>query len=223
MKMMKKTRIIIVDDHKLVHHSIGQSLKMEKNFQVDAEADTGISAVALAAKHRPDISIMDIGMPGMNGMEATRQILAVNPNIKILALTMHTEKIYIREMFNAGACGYILKSCAYNELLYGIKTVLSGKIYLSQDIAHLLTHQDKNTNKNHSKKEDGFSQLSCREREILQRVTEGHTSRKIAGELGISPKTVDIHRNNVKKKLGIHTIAGLTKFALARGLTSVTP
>jgi DNA-binding NarL/FixJ family response regulator len=215
---MKETKLIIVDDHKLVHHSIGQSLGREQGLAVVARANTGKSAVELAAEHKPDIMLMDISMPDMNGMEACRQILAENPGVKILALTMHSEKVYIMGMLNAGASGYILKSCAYKELLTAIKTVLSGKVYLSRDIAHLLTDQTVNQE---DQTIDGFPQLSPREREVLKLIADGHTSKEIAVRQNISPRTVDIHRNNLKKKLGVHSIAGLTKIAISKGLTSV--
>jgi DNA-binding NarL/FixJ family response regulator len=215
---MKETKLIIVDDHKLVHHSIGQSLGREQGLAVVARANTGKSAVELAAAHKPDIMLMDISMPDMNGMEACRQILAENPGVKILALTMHSEKVYIMGMLNAGASGYILKSCAYKELLTAIKTVLSGKVYLSRDIAHLLTDQTVNQEEQTI---DGFPQLSPREREVLKLIADGHTSKEIAVRQNISPRTVDIHRNNLKKKLGVHSIAGLTKIAISKGLTSV--
>jgi DNA-binding NarL/FixJ family response regulator len=214
---MEKIRLIIVDDHKLVHQSIGKSLEMEKKFLVVAQADTGQSAVNLAADLRPDIVILDISMPDMNGMETCRRILAQNPAVKILALTMHSEKIYIMGMLNAGAAGYILKSCAYKELLFAIETVLSGKIYLSREIAHLVVEQAMNSGREPM---DGFAQLSPREREVLQLIAEGCTSKEIAEKQQISPKTVDIHRNNLKKKLNIHSIAGLTKFAISKGMTS---
>lgn len=214
---MEKIRLILVDDHQLFCHSIGQSLKMGDRFSIVAQADSGESAIRLAAEYRPDIMIMDISMPDMNGMEATRQILAENHAIKILALTMHSERPYIMGMINAGASGYILKSCTYTELLTAIETLISGKVYLSPDIAHLVVNQAVNPNVHGT---DIFLQISPREREVLQLIAEGHTSKEIAAKRGISPKTVDIHRNNLKKKLDIHTIAGLTKFAIARGITS---
>ncbi|RLB87714.1 MAG: DNA-binding response regulator [Deltaproteobacteria bacterium] len=214
---METIRLILVDDHNLFHQSIGQSLKKEERFTVVAQADSGESAIGLAAEYRPDIMIMDINMPDMNGMEATRQILAENAAIKILALTMHSEKPYVLGMLNAGAVGYLLKSCTYTELLAAIETVFYGKVYLSPDISHLVTNQVINPDNFTT---DDLLKLSPREREVLQLIAEGHTSREIGAKSGISSKTVDIHRNNLKKKLEIHTIAGLTKFAIARGITS---
>lgn len=196
---MKKIRLILVDDHKIVQHGIGQSLEMEKDMEVVARADTGKSAVMLAAEHKPEVMVMDISMPDMNGMEATRQILAINPVIKILALSMHREKIYVTGMLNAGASGYILKSCSYAELVEGIKAIISGKIFLSPDIALLMANETVNPDQDRTKV---FSRLSPRERQVLQFIAEGHTSKEIADKLGISSKTVDIHRNNLKKESG---------------------
>ena len=215
---MEEIRLILVDDHKLVLHSMAQSLGREKDFCVVAQANTGKSAVKLAADHKPDMMLIDISMPDMNGTEACRQILAENPAIKILALTMHSEKIYIMGMLNAGAYGYILKSGTYKELLTALRTVFAGKVYLSREIAHLVTDQTMN---GVSETIDQFSQLSLREREVLQLIAQGNTSKEIANKQNISPRTVDIHRNNLKKKLDVHSIAGLTKVAISRGLTSV--
>ncbi len=215
---MNNIKLIIVDDHKLVQQSLGQSLGMEKGVSIVAEANTGKSAVTLAADHKPDIMIIDISMPDMNGMEACRQILAENPAIKILALTMHSEKMYLMGMLDAGASGYILKSCTYKELLTAIETVLSGNVYLSQELAHLVANQTLNGKSETA----GFTQLSPREREVLQLIAEGYTSKEIADKQNISHRTVDIHRNNIKRKLDVHSIAGLTKVAISKGLTSVT-
>ena len=210
---MKKHTLIIADDHRIVHHGISQALNKEAHFFVVAEADSGKEAVSLAREHKPDLVLIDISMPGLNGMDATRQILAANPKIRVLALSMHTEKIYVKGMLDAGASGYILKSCSYNELVNALKTVLAGNIYLSPEITHLLVDNPR----------DKLSLLSLREREVFTLIAEGRTTREIADKLCLSGKTVDVHRKNIKNKLGIHTIAGLTKYAIAKGLTSTAP
>ncbi|MCF8092101.1 MAG: response regulator transcription factor [Desulfotignum sp.] len=207
---MKKNTIIIVDDHRVFHHGISQALDAEDLFKVTARAEDGEQAVSLAAAASPDLMLMDISMPGLNGMEATRRILAANPAIRILALSMHTEKIYVRGMLDAGASGYILKSCSYNELVTALKTVLAGHIYLSPEITHLFV----------ADATDRLDLLSPRERQVLLHIAEGHTTREIANNLSLSARTVDIHRKNLKEKLEIHTIAGLTKYAVAKGLTT---
>ncbi len=207
---MKKHTLILADDHRIVHHGISQALKKEENFVVLAEADNGKEAVSLALELNPDLVLMDISMPDINGMEATRRILAGNPAIRVMALSMHTEKIYVKGMLDAGASGYILKSCSYNELISALKTVLAGNIYLSPEITHVLV-----TNTT-----DRLSLLSVREQEVFILIAEGRTTRQIAQTLCLSSKTIDVHRKKIKEKLGIHTIAGLTKYALIKGLTS---
>lgn len=210
---MKKHTLIIVDDHRVFHDGISQALEAEGIFTVTAWAADGTEAVALARKHKPDLMLMDISMPGLNGMEATRRILAVNPGIRILALSMHTDKIYVRGMLNAGASGYILKSCSYKELVRALNTILEGHVYLSPEIIHLLTSDSPNR----------LAGLSKRERDVLTLIAEGRSTRKIAQTMSLSPKTIDIYRRTLKAKLGIDSVAGLTKYAVAKGLTSPAP
>jgi len=214
---MKTIKILIADDHTLFQHGLANSLAQEKSFKVIAKANSGRSAIDLAEKHTPDLVIMDVSMPDLNGMEASRQILMKNPKIKILALTMHSERIYVLGMLNAGASGYLLKSCSFNELLSAINTILSGKIILSPEVSHLIINTTSPLNQKNSSL---FPLISQREREVLQLIAEGNTNKSISKKLNISIKTVDIHKNNLKNKLDIHTIAGLTKFALNEGLTS---
>ena len=216
---MRKIKVIIADDHSIVQHGLCNSLEMEQEFEVVAKADSGYSAIELADLHRPDIVIMDVSMPQLNGMEATKQILTKNPEIKIIALSMHMEKIYVTGMMNAGASGYVLKSCSFKELLKGIQVVLSGEHFLCRDVRHLVTYEDGVLATQSSN--SVFSLLSKREREVLQLIAEGHKTRKIAQELNISVKTIDIHRTHLKRKLNIHSIAELTKFAIAEGLTNI--
>lgn len=215
---MGSVKILIADDHGILQHGLCHSLELEKGFEVVAKADSGHSAIELANRLKPDIVIMDVSMPGLNGMEATKQIVDTNPGIKVIALSMHMENIYVTGMMDAGACGYILKSCSFKELLNGIQAVLSGDHYFCREVRHLF--KDKNNRTCFDKKVSVFLLLSKREREILQLIAEGYKSRKIAEKLNISVKTVDIHRTNLKTKLNIHSIAELTKFAIAEGLTS---
>ena len=216
---MRKIKVIIADDHSIVQHGLCNSLEMEQEFEVVAKADSGYSAIELADLHRPDIVIMDVSMPQLNGMEATKQILTKNPEIKIIALSMHMEKIYVTGMMNAGASGYVLKSCSFKELLKGIQVVLSGEHFLCRDVRYLVTDEDGAPVI--QGRPSVFSLLSKREREVLQLIAEGHKSRKIAQQLNISVKTIDIHRTHLKRKLNIHSIAELTKFAIAEGLTNI--
>lgn len=215
---MKTIKTIIADDHSILQHGLCNSLEMEKGFKVVANADSGHKAIEFAGLHRPDLIIMDVSMPGLNGMEATKQILVKYPHIKIIALSMHMEKIYVTGMMNAGASGYMLKSCSFKELMICIKAVLSGKRFFCEEVRHLIV--GKNGGLVTDNRRSVFLLLSKREREVLQLIAEGHKSRKIAEQLDVSVKTVDIHRTNLKNKLNIHSIAELTKFAIAEGLTS---
>lgn len=210
--MKKKIKIIVVDDHTIVRHGMCEALDAENDFTVIAQADSGRSAIDLALELCPDIVLMDISMPDLNGMETTRKILADNSNIKIIALTMHSEKVYVRGMLDAGVSGYILKSCSFKELLHCIQTVLSGERCLCQGVAG--HDEDFFTNKK-------TSILSNKEREVLQLIAEGNRSKGIAQKLNISVRTVDVHRVNIKNKLNIHSVAQLTKFALTEGITSL--
>ncbi len=210
---MKKKTIIIVDDHRVFHHGITQALDATGEFRVTSRAVTGAQAVSLAEKTAPNLILMDISMPDLNGMEATRRILAVNPDIRILALSMHTEKIYVKGMLNAGASGYVLKSCSFKELMTAIRTVLAGHVYVSPEITHLLVDDSP----------DRLTRLSDREKQVLIYIAEGHNSREIADILHLSVKTIDVYRRNLKSKLGIQSVAGLTRYAIAKGLIPPVP
>ena len=215
---MKKTKIIIADDHNILQHGLAKSLETEKGFEVVAKANSGLAAIELVNRHLPDLVIMDVSMPHLNGIEATKQILNKNPEIKVIALSMHMEKIYVSGMLKAGASGYILKSCSFKELLTCIKTVLSGKYFFCKEVESIVSGEDYVPLDN--KSISVVSLLSEREREVLQLIAEGYKSRAIAQKLHISVKTVDIHRTNLKTKLNIHSIAELTKFAITEGLTT---
>jgi len=216
---MEKTKIIIADDHRMVRQGLINLFSTKKNVEVLAETGSGQEVVHLALTHYPDIVIIKIGMPDLNGMEATKQILSKNPNIKIIALSVHTEKKYVMGMLDAGASGYLLKSCSFQELLTAIKVVLSGKIYLCHDVSGVVVESALSSEQN--KIESLFSLLSQREREILQLLSEGHKNKSIAEKLHISTKTVQVHRTHLKKKLNLNSTAELTKYAISKGLTSV--
>jgi len=214
-------RIILVDDHAIVRSGLARLMQQQSGMEVIAQADNGASAVRLAKEMSPDVMIMDIGMPDLNGIEATRQILRETPRIKIIALSMHSSKKYIREMFKAGASGYLLKNCPFEELTEAIKVVLDGKSYISPSISNVVIG-------NYvcgSAQEEGsvFSVLTEREREVLQLLAEGKTTKQIADHLYISPKTVESHRLKIMNKLDIDNIAQLTKYAIQEGLTLPEP
>ena len=214
----KQPKILIVDDHKIVGDSIGFTLEANAHFHVIGRASNGRDAIEMAEKLRPDLVLMDVSMPDMNGIEVTRQLVNANPKLKVVALTMHSAKPYVMGMLNAGASGYLLKTSPLEEVVYGLKVVLGGTVCLSPGISHLVVEYAHNKEWNAV---DRLALLSARERQVLQMISEGQTSKHIAVEMRISPKTVDVHRNNIKKKLDIHTIAGLTKFAIKKGLTDL--
>jgi DNA-binding NarL/FixJ family response regulator len=210
---MNKKTILIVDDHRVFHHGITQALDATGKFTVKGRAVNGIQAVSLAEDICPDLILMDISMPDLNGMEATRRILAANPAIRIVALSMHTEKIYVKGMLNAGASAYVLKSCSFKELMTAVKAVLAGHVYVSPEITHLLVTDSP----------DRLSLLSEREKQVLVAIAEGRSSREIAETLHLSVKTIDVYRRNLKSKLGIQGVADLTRYAMAKGLISPAP
>jgi two-component system, NarL family, response regulator NreC len=210
-------RIILADDHVILRHGLSKSLQMENDIEVIAQANDGRSTVQLAQELSPDIIIMDIGMPDLNGIEATRQIVKNSPKIKVIALSMHSAKKFIVEMFKAGASGYLLKDCEFDELVNAIRTVASGNKYISPSISNILVETCVTDEPN--KKESAFTTLTRREREILQLLAEGRTTKQIAKRLHISPKTVEVHRLNLMNKLNIDNVAQLTKYAIQEGLT----
>jgi DNA-binding NarL/FixJ family response regulator len=212
-------KILLADDHNLIREGLRALISEESNMTVVAEAEDGRAAVQLAAKLSPDVVIMDITMPGLNGIEATRQILSKSPAPKVIALSMHTERRMILEMLNAGASGYLLKDCAFGEVIRAIETVMSNCTYLSPRIADIIVkdyiHRVPRTDLS------SLTLLSPREREVLQLLSEGRKTRDIATTLHISAKTVDTYRVQIMDKLGLHSIAELTKFAIREGLTSI--
>jgi len=217
--MTKKIKILVVDDHTIVRQGICRELQTIENFEIVGEAEGGHKALTIISEHCPDVVIMDISMPGLSGIETTKQIREINSNIKIIALSMHSEEIYVMGMLNSGASAYLLKTCAFKELLRSINIVLSGETYLCSEIAKLITNGSLNSI--HGKKSKSMSILTPRETEILQLIAEGYLTKNIAKKLKISIKTVDNHRAQLKKKLDIHNIAQLTKFAIAQNLTSL--
>ncbi|MDD9302916.1 MAG: response regulator transcription factor [Desulfobacter sp.] len=216
---MNKIKVLVVDDHEVVRDGLSNSLEAQKEFTVVVRANSGKVALDLVTACKPDLVIMDVTMPDMNGIEATRQILSLLPKVKIVALTMHSAKPYVLGMLNAGDAGYLLKTASFEEVLKALKIILGGTTFLSPEITHMVVEYAKNRE---WEVVDTLALLSAREREVLQLISEGHTSKTISKKMGTSSKTVDVHRNNIKKKLNIHTIAGLTKFAIAKGLTDLS-
>ncbi len=212
-------KILIVDDHNIVRHGLRQSLSQEKDITVVAEADSGRRAVELVSDYNPDVIVMDVSMPDMNGIEATRQILKIKPDIKIIALSMHSEKQYVLSMVKSGARGYLLKTNLFEELLTAIRTVMDGNVFLSPEITEHIVKSAISPNDDCELLT--FYTLTSREREILQLIAEGKTNSEIATHLFISRKTVDSHRLNIMQKLNMDNIPALTKFAVKHGITSL--
>jgi two-component system, NarL family, response regulator NreC len=214
-------KIILADDHAMLRHGLSKSLQNEKDMEVIAQAKDGRTTVELAKELSPNLVIMDIGMPDLNGIEATRQIIKENPKVKVIALSMHSSKNFIIEMFKAGASGYLLKDCEFDELTSAIRLVMNNKTYISPAISDVVV--DNYMRQPANAKESAYSVLSQREREILQLLTEGKATKQIAKRLHISPKTVEVHRLNLMGKLKIDSIAQLTKYAIQEGLTQPEP
>ncbi len=216
---MTTVSVLLADDHKIMRAGLRSLLEKTANVSVVAEAEDGRQAVQLATQLRPDLVIMDISMPKLNGIEATRQIMAALPDTKIIALSMHSDKRFLVEMFQAGAVGYLLKDCAAEELEQAIKTVAGHQCYLSPEIAGVLLEDY--MDRFQSKPADAASVLTAREREVLQLIAEGWSTKNIAEHLYVSIKTAESHRRKIMKKLDLHTVADLTKYAIKEGLTSL--
>ncbi|MCD4825896.1 MAG: response regulator transcription factor [Phycisphaerae bacterium] len=211
------TRILVVDDHEIVRKGLCELLDKQPDLQVVGEAENGRAAVQLAGELQPDVIVMDISMPDMNGMAATKQILRDMPNIRILALSMHPGQTTVSGMFQAGASGYLLKTCALEELVNAVRVVAEGKIFISPEIGDVVL-QDYIARVVENQNELS-SILSNREYEVLQLVAEGKASKEIASILNVTDKTIESHRSNIMKKLDLHSIAELTKYAVREGLT----
>jgi len=216
---METIKALIADDHRIVREGIQTLLSNESDIEVIAQAENGRDAVKLALKLQPDITIMDIGMPELNGIEAIIQIRRKLPNARIIVLSMHSEHEFIWKTFKAGAFAYLLKDCAAQELVTAIRRVNSGKKYISEDISDVVL-QDFVDTKWHDK-QASYVPLSDREKEVLQLLSEGKTTKEIAEILFISKKTVESHRKNIMEKLQIFNIPDLTKYAIRSGLTSL--
>lgn len=211
-------KIVLVDDHEIMREGMCALLQKRPDMQVVGQAADGRIAVTLVEELRPDIVIMDIGMPNLNGIDATQQMIANNPHLKVMALSTHSDGAIVARMIKAGATGYMLKESAFAELVNGLDAMMSCKTFLCSRIAKVVFSDYINmvTNPNWQ----GGDGLTSREREVLQLVAEGHTTKDIAKILLLSPKTVDSHREHIMEKLDIRTIAGLTKYAIREGLTN---
>jgi DNA-binding NarL/FixJ family response regulator len=211
-------RIILADDHRVLRQGLSQAIKNETDMEVVGQAENGQEVLILEGELLPDVIVMDIQMPELNGIEATRRITAEHPWVKVIALSMHSNKKFVQEMFKAGARGYLLKDCEYEELINAIRIVMTDEIYLSPSITGAVIEDYKSEA---DERNNAFVVLSDREREVLQLIAEGKTTKQIGRILRISAKTVEGHRTRIMHKLDIDSIANLTKYAIKEGLTSM--
>lgn len=214
-------KVLLADDHGMFREGIRALLERHDDIEVVAEADDGRTAVRMARKLKPDVVVMDISMPDTNGVEATRQICRRSRRVKVIALSMHSDKRFVARMLEAGAAGYLLKDCAFDELVQAVRAVVEGHRCLSQAIADTVIDDYVRGAAPH---ETGLlSVLSPREGEVLQLLAEGVAAKQIAARLHVSPSTIETHRGRIMQKLDLHSIAALTKFAVREGLTSPDP
>ncbi len=217
----RKVTLLVADDHTLVRRGLVSLLSLHERMQVVGEAADGRAAVELTAQLEPDVVLMDISMPTLNGLEATRQIKKQAPNVKILILTAHDNEEYVLEVVHSGANGYLLKNSAAEDLYNAILSVYAGHAFFSPSVSKILVNgylrsSSPEGNTNAAPKHD--PRLTAREREVLQLVAEGETHQQIADILHISVRTVDTHCNNIMKKLDIHDTAGLVTYAIKNGI-----
>jgi DNA-binding NarL/FixJ family response regulator len=214
-----KTSILIADDHPIFREGLRGLLEREPEMTVVGEASNGEEAVSLARELHPDVVIMDITMPGVNGIEATRRILMEQDDIRVVVLSMESGRRFVVEALEAGVVGYMLKDSFFNELASAVRTVVNGDIYFSPNISELIIRDYLKCIPTHVPLTHDC--LTDRERQLVQLIADGKNTKEIAGELGVSQKTVDVHRMNVMKKLNLFSAAELTKYAIREGLTSV--
>lgn len=213
--------VILVDDHFVVRHGIKSILSREEDIEVIAEASNGEEAIRLAAEESPDVVVMDIALPVLNGLEASRQILKHNKRIKVLILSMYDNRGFIEKALQYGIRGYILKDSAAEEIVHAVREVHAGRYFLSTRISSFVIHDYISQKRKSKRIIKSVSLLTSREREVLQLIAEGLHNKEIAEKLNLSVKTVFVHRNNMMQKLDIHNQAHLIRFALKEGISSL--
>jgi DNA-binding NarL/FixJ family response regulator len=212
-------RVVLVDDHELMREGLRSILEREDGVEIVGEAANGREAIELAKRLTPQVVVMDVAMQDMNGIEATRQIRNACPDVRVIALSSHSDSRYVRAMLDAGACGYVLKANAYDDLRRAVDAARRGNTYLCADVTGNVVAASL-----HGAGVDTVASsaaLTAREREVLQLLAEGLSSPEIGRRLFVATSTVETHRRNVMRKLGIHSVADLTKFAIREGLTSL--
>ena len=217
--MQGKMRIVIAEDHMVLRQGLRALLNSSDDLDVVGEAGDGMAAIRCIREQNPDLVLLDLNMPKMDGISVIKEIKQIFPSTKILALTMFKNEEYILEAFNSGADGYCVKSSSYEELLMAIRSVLSGRNYVSSEISDKVLDGYLESRKK-IKKESSLEKITSREREVLKLVGEGYQNKEIADYLCISPKTVEKHRANIMQKLDLHTASALTSYAIEKGLVS---
>jgi DNA-binding NarL/FixJ family response regulator len=215
-----KTTIVIADDHELVRKSIAALLRDEADFEVVAECSNGREMLDLMTRYKPAVAIVDVAMPELNGIETTKRIKELSPQTRVIVLSNYADETYVREMLKAGAVGYIVKSGAAQDLIQAVRTGARGRVYLSEAVS-AIAQSAAGQRDGRGLNEDGTRPLSSREREVLQLIAEGRTSKEVAAKLGISVTTVKSHRNHIMDKLNIRDKAGLTRYAIRIGLIRI--
>lgn len=212
-------RILLADDHEIVRQGLRSLLEKELDIEVVSEADDGRKALGLVRELLPDVIVMDIAMPNLNGADATRRIVREFPKVKVIALSMHSNRAFVADMLKAGASGYVLKECSVDELIEAIRAVAAGDKYLSSKVAGVVVSDY--VKRLSGSAESPLETLTDREREVLQLVSEGKNTKHIALQLHVSTKTIEANRRNIMEKLDAHSIAELVKIAILGGLTSL--
>jgi DNA-binding NarL/FixJ family response regulator len=213
---MDNIRILIADDHRLIRQGIRAMLDHEADMEVVAEAADGPTAVEMAGRLAPDVVVMDVNMPDMDGVEATRRIRGANPEARIVALSAYSDSRSASEMLRAGAAGYVLKTAPVEELTAALRAIVGGQVYLSPTVAGAVVEDHVRGNGG-----GALGRLSDREREVLRLIAEGKSTKEAAFALSVSVKTVETHRRNLMEKLDLHSVAELTRFAVTEGLVSL--
>jgi DNA-binding NarL/FixJ family response regulator len=212
-----KIRLLVVDDHKIMREGLVSMLRNESELEIVGQAENGREAIHLARQLKPDVVIMDISMPDMNGVDAAQRMRSGSDGPRIIALSMYADRRFVVGMTQAGATGYLLKECGFDELLRAIRAVAGGRAYFCPEVANVIIQEVLDKGR---KRERGSRMLSSREREILQLIAEGRSTREIARHLNMSVKTAESHRRQIMEKTGVRSVAALTKFAIKEGLTS---
>ena len=215
------TRVLIVDDHEVVRLGLCRTLDLQEGLEVVGQACNGLEALEMVDQLVPDVVVIDIAMPMLNGIDATRRIKKEHPETKIIALSMNSTRQFVLDMLEAGADGYLLKTDAIEVVVSAIRAAMQGEVYLTPKIAAVVTQECLSRGVGSVDQEDRNNELTARERQVLQLLAEGHSSKEIGKILGMEQNTVMVHRRHVMTKLGLHSVAELTKYAIQQGITSL--